>query len=611
MSEPRYEEYGTPLCSVRENRKLILENCPTEEIEAQLRAANFERDGTRFVKKRRRLRRRTNGETASGSGSDSNSDSDSTSLHVLSVRVVGDSLHVEPSDVVGIVRLVPGTSVQIDPKIGWDHVIEMLLTIQGIDRTESYYGVPLDELLSSDVEATRLIAILAINYVHGVRTIARKGFTREMRVRRREGFDGLGSVDVERTLLNNATGNPEPAWIETDIEYTNPVNGAIHMAGKVLLRLLGQDHGGEHPRRDVLLSTVHGEVGRIERTGVESSQRRIGEYRRLSMGDLPRQRHYYQRAFHTAQSVLASTLLGRPGGGPEELLVDYALSMNALFQEYSHRVLDRALREIEGIDRLGQLADVEYEAERRIRPFVGNNEIVHIPDHVLVDGEAVLSVLDSKYYREGENPAADSGPRSRMFAYAYLTGTDRMAFLCPGYHRDRLSVDDIGAELDVLSPDEDFSCKGYERLLREYTIETLALRYPSLHVFDAVEKGRLCLSGTSEEDLSQVYDTSGPFGIGNPRTFADKVVSAIAFSSDGPNKSAMKNRGTWAKNRIEDACTKTDGDGHRLYPQHETTCVPVYEPDETESQGAGTVTLYFLRSRPEGPSVATEGPRPL
>ncbi|MFC7142926.1 hypothetical protein ACFQMA_24255 [Halosimplex aquaticum] len=595
MSEAVRYEYGTSLCSVQENRKLIVEECDRESIKDELRAANFVREGSKYVKKRPRLR------IAAGQ------DAEEDALQVLSVRLVDNSLHVKPSDIVGIVSLVPGMNVQIEPKVDWEHVIEMLLTVYDIDRTQSYYGVPLSELVSSGVESTRIIAILAINYVHGLRTIRRNGFIRNLHINRRNGFEGLGSVDVEQTLMNHATGNPAPTWVETQVEYGNPVNSAIHMAGKLLLRLLQQDQDGHsHPRQDVLLSMVHQEVERMEELGVASSQKEVGVYRRLSLHDLPRQRNYYRRAFYTAQSILASALLGQVGGGPEELLVDYALSMNSLFQDYSHRVLSRKVGSIRTIDYLDQLSDIECKPEPSIYPFAGNAEARHEPDHLLTDGDETLAVLDSKYYREGKNPANESESRSRMFAYAYLTETNRMAFLCPQYQHVRLPVQRTGAEVEIVSPDDEFTCDAYEDIIEGYLLETLAIEYPELRVFDAATEAHLCLSGVSDGDLSDIHDTNGPFSINNPATFADRVISAIAFSSYGPNKPELDDQGRWTKSRIKDACGKTDEEDHPKYPRHETTCVPVYDPEGNDDHG--TVTLYFLKSVDGETQVSTEGP---
>jgi hypothetical protein len=598
MSEAVHYEYGTSLCSVQENRKMVVEGCNRETIKEELLAANFVRDGSKYVKRRPRLR------------IDPGTDTEEDALQVLSVRIVDDTLHVKPSDIVGIVGLVPGMSVQIEPKVDWEHVIEMLLTVYDIDRTQSYYGVPLSELISSGVESTRIFAILAINYVHGLRKIRRNGFIRKMNIKRRTGFQGLGSVDVEQTLMNHATGNPAPTWIETQVEYTNPINSAIHLAGKLLLRLLQQDQDGhKHPRQDLLLSMVHQEVERMEELGITSSQKQAGDYRRFTLHDLPRQRHYYRRAFYTAQSIIASTLLGQVGGGPEELLVDYALSMNSLFQDYSHKILNQKIHSIRTLDYLDQLRNIECESEYPIQPFHGNTDARHEPDHLLFDSDEALAVLDSKYYREGKNPANESASRSRMFAYAYLTETNRMAFLCPQYRHLRLPVQRTNAEVEIISPDGDFTCEEYESLIEEYLLDTLALKYPELRIFTAANDAHLCLSGASENDLSAVRDTKGPFSISNPTTFADRVLSAIAFSSFAPNKSELDDQGTWTKSRIREYCEKTDDEGHPVYPHHETTCVPIYDSEGDAEHG--TIILYFLRSVDGETVVRTEGPRPL
>jgi hypothetical protein len=592
MSRAVHYEYGTSLCTVQENQKLVVEDCDPVRITDELRAANFTRQNGKYVKTRSRLRAER-GDSDDG-------------LQVLTVRVIDDTLHVEASDVVGLVGLVPGMSVQVEPKVEWDEVIEMLLTFYDLDRSERYYGVPLDDFVSSGVKASRIVAILAINYVTGLRRIRRDGFVRDLNIRRRDGFEGLGSVDVEKTLMNHATGNPEPTWVETEVRYDNSVNAAIHMAGKLLLRLLQQGTTEfEHPRRDLLLSMVHQEVEHMEHLGIESSQRDVGVYRRLSLGDLPRQRHYYRRAFNISQSILSSTLLGEAGSGPEELLVDYALSMNSLFQDYSQKILEQKLEEIRGMDYLDQLDDVVCKPEKSLYAFAGDFDGFHEPDHLLIDGSDTLAVLDSKYYREGANPAIEGGPRSRMFAYAYLTQTDRMAFLCPHYRNIKMPVKYTGGEIEIVSPDDGFTCEEYERRLRGYLLETLSLHHPELRVFEAVKDGFLSLSGVSERDLTGIHDTSGPFSISNPTTFADKVISAIVFSAHGPSKPELGNGGSWTKDRIKNACNKQDEGNRPIYPQHETTCVPVYDADGNED--TGTVTLYFLTTEDGQTVIQTEG----
>jgi 5-methylcytosine-specific restriction endonuclease McrBC regulatory subunit McrC len=597
MSESVRYDYGDPLCTVQENQKLIIEGCDSETIVNELRAANFNREGTRFVKRRSRLRRQR---------SESEADNEDNGLQVLTVRVIEDTLHVEPSDIVGVVRLLPGMTVQIKPKIEWDDVVQMLLTVYDIDRTQSHYGIPLDDLATGGIEASRIVSILAINYVHGLRTINRKGFIRDLEIYRRNGFEGIGSIDMSQTLLNQASGNPEPAWVETRVEYNNTVNGAIHMAGKLLLRLLQQQHDDQaHPRQRTLFSMVHQEVERMEDLAIQSSQRQLGAYRRVTLGDLPRQRHYYKRALHTSRSILASVLLGQAGSGPEELLVDYALSMNSLFEDYTQRVLAQQLESLGRIDYLDQLDVVECEGKPSVYPLAGNTDVAYYPDHLLTDGKETLAVLDSKYYKREENPVHKTGSRSRMFSYAYLTSTNRMAFLCPLYHRTSVEVNRPDTKVDIVSPDGEFSCEAYESELREYILEVLIETYPELEAFDAVREGMLCLDGVTTADLAKADDPDGPFRITSPSTFANKILSAVTLSPEGPNKLDLERGGGWTKDRIKTACRKEDLEGRPKYPQDRTTCVPVYNPPEGENHGK--IALYFIREEDDGSrSIETE-----
>ncbi|WP_027119196.1 5-methylcytosine restriction system specificity protein McrC [Natronorubrum tibetense] len=592
-------EYGTSLCSVQENGKLVVEGCDPQQVTEELRAANFVREGSQFVKRRTRLRRGR-----------SNADEEGNGLQVLTARIVEDTIHVEPSDVVGVVRLLPGMSVQIEPKVDWDDVVRMLLTVYEIERTQSPYGIPLDEMTAGGIDASRIIAIFAINYVQGLRTINRKGFIRNLEIHRRTGFDGIGSIDMSQTLLNQASGNPEPTWVETQAEYSNLVNETIHMAGKLLLRLLQQTpHEQAHPQQNALFSIVYAEVQQMEELGVQSSQKRLGAYRQVLLSNLPRQRHYYRRALHTSRSVLASTLLGQAGSGPEELLVDYALSMNSLFEDYTQRVLSRTLGSLENIDHLNELETVECEAEPPIYPFDGNTDATYYPDHLLTDDEETLAVLDSKYYREGKNPAHESGSRSRMFSYAYLTATERMAFLCPLYHRTSLDVNRAGATVDIVSPDGEFTCESYESIIREYLLDVLTESYPELKAFNAVNGGMLCLDNVTTEDLPLIEDVNGPFSIANPSSFANKIISAITFSTRGPNKLDLENGGQWTKSRIKEICAKQNDEGRPKYPPDRTTCIPVYDPDENEAHG--TITLFFIRQEEDSTRTMETETRPL
>ncbi|MDB2272170.1 hypothetical protein PM032_14250 [Halorubrum ezzemoulense] len=579
MSEATHVEYGESQASVQEQQKLVVDNCPTDIVE-ELRAAGFTQRGSRFVKQRPRLR------------VDPNEEDDS--LQVLSARRVGSALHVTAEDVVGMVRLLPGLSVHVEPKVGWEAAFEMLLTVYDIDRTQSFYGIPLDELTAENTASEKIVSILAINYVAGMRTVRRNGVIRELQINRRQGFEGYGSVDIEQTLVDQTGPTQAPTWIETEVDHSNPVNEAVLLAGRILLRMLSQGGETSHPRTETLLSMVHREVQRLEALGINDSPRNIARYRSLTVETLPRQRHYYQRALHASRSILSSVLLGGAGTGAEELLVDYALSMNGLFEDYSQQVIKETLNDIKSnIDRFDSLDGVKCSREPPIRPFEGNPRAKHEPDHLLHGPLGPIAILDSKYYEEGSNPANDSGPRSRMFTYAYLTGCNRMAFLCPELEPMSMTVQQTDGVVSVVTPSEGFTCDRYRESVRKYVFDALAEENPVLRVFEALNSNRiLALEGTSESDLQRASHLDGPFTIDNERTFADRVVTAVNFSPHGPNKSELPNKGRFAERRIKENLTAEDENGNPQYPKNRTTCVPIYDPNGEGEYGS--VRLYYF-----------------
>jgi len=579
MSEAVRVEYGASQAAVQEKQKLVVENCPAD-VTDELRTAGFVRRGSRFVKQRPRLRVDANG--------------DDDGLHVLSARLVDSTLHVTAADVVGMVQLLPGLSVHVEPKVGWDAAFEMLLTVYDIDRTQSFYGIPLDELTAENTASEKILSILAINYVAGMRAVHRNGVIRELHINRRQGFEGYGSVDVEQTLVDQTGPTQAPTWIETEVDHSNPVNEALLLAGRILLRMLSRGEGASHPRTETLLSMVHREVQRLESLGVRDSPRSIDRYRSLTIDTLPRQRQYYRRALHAARSVLSSVLLGGAESGAEELLVDYALSMNGLFEDYSQQVIEGVLRDVKAnVDRLDSLDGVTCSREYPLQPFEGNPKATHEPDHLLRGPLGPIAILDSKYYEEGSNPANESGARSRMFTYAYLTGCDRMAFLCPQLEPMSVPVRQTDGVVTVVTPAGEFTCERYRSSVREYVFDVLAEEHPELRVFEALDSHRtLALDETSEADLERVSHLDGPFTIDNERTFANRVITSIAFSPHGPNKNQLPNSGRFTRRRIEELLTAKDEDDTPRYPKNRVTCVPIYD---SEGDGEhGSVTLYFL-----------------
>jgi hypothetical protein len=233
---------------------------------------------------------------------------------------------------------------------------------------------------------------------------------------------------------------------------------------------------------------------------------------------------YYQKAFDVAKAVMSSSLGQQLRDGPRELVVDYVLNMESLFEQYSQVVIERELSYIKSYDHLGNLDEVTPVRSPSVNPFEGEGQIYHEPDHALQEGDETLAVLDSKYYAEGHDPVKESSSRSRLFSYAYLLHADRLAFLCPLLEPRRRRITQTGAELQIVSPEPDFTLDEYDKVVHDYLYDVLGQKSPELEAFRAVAENRLCLDGVEETDLSEAQSMSGPF------TFKDVQNFSVVFT---------------------------------------------------------------------------------
>jgi hypothetical protein len=577
-------QYGQDTFNVPERGEIRIEGCPSS-ITDQLRRASFTRESPGVY-------------TKSQAALD-----DDQEYQVVTVTVDGEEdevLHVEATDIIGVVSLTPSSKVQVDPKIEWECIFDMLLAVYDQNRSIEYHGIPLQDFLSDDIHLDDVFVVLAINYLDGMETIQRNGFIRDLIIRRLDSLDGRGEIDVEQTLLNHARGTLEPHWIRNETEYDNAANSLLHYAGKTLLRLFRQNSAeNDHPAYDRIFSEVHREVERLEGMGVGSGLDRMDEYRRLSLADLPKQRQYYRKAFDVAKAVLSSSLGQQLRDGPRELVVDYVLNMESLFEQYSQVVIERELSYVKSYDHLGELDDVTPVRSPSVNPFEDEGKIYHEPDHALQEGEETLAVLDSKYYAEGHDPVTDSPSRSRLFSYAYLLHSDRLAFLCPLLEPRRRRVAQTGAELQILSPERDFSLEAYDRVVHGYLHEVLAAEAPELDAFHAVAENKLCLDGVEETDLSGAKQMSGPFTFKDVRDFSLRVLKAAAdeHSYEVRNRYDLEQEGGWTREQIETRCEERY--------EHTTTCIPVF----CRERGEEWIDLYFLANGSR--EVEKEGPLKL
>jgi 5-methylcytosine-specific restriction endonuclease McrBC regulatory subunit McrC len=575
--------YGAKTFSVPERGVIRIDECPST-IDEQLRRASFEEESSGvFVKTQASL------------------DDNDKEYRVVEVKVDEPTIWVDVGDNVGIVSLTPRSKIQIEPKIDWDHIFDMLLAVHGRKRSVEYHGVPLSRFRRDDVDLEDVFLILAINFLNGLETIHRNGFVRELKTRRADLDDPRGVIDVERTLINQTKARSKTHCLLKEVEHDNAVNSLLHYAGTHLLRLFRHHEDNyEHQAYYHVFSRVHDEVQHLENLGVESGWRRIPEYRRFSLHDLPSQRHYYKNAVDIARAVVASSL-GTPSvGGDRELMIDYVLNMESLFEQYTQVAVEEELSAVQSYDHRDRIENVSAVRSPTLQPFDREPQIYHQPDHALEEGDETLAVLDSKYYAEGKDPVKSGGSRSRLFSYAYLLETPHMGFLTPLGEPQSRMVTQTGAELRVIAPEENqFTLDGYHESLQTYLHDALATQYPELDVYRAVEEHTLCIDDQEPAALSRVTDTNGTFGFRNAEKFSFQVVNTAVESpsTEYNTKSDLQQNGDWTRNRIQSQCNKRSSET--------TTCVPVIRSE----WGDEWIDLHFLEQGPDGElvDVTTEG----
>jgi 5-methylcytosine-specific restriction endonuclease McrBC regulatory subunit McrC len=566
--------YGARTFSVPERGSIRIDGCPTT-IDEQLRRASFEEESSDvFVKTQESL------------------DDSDKEYRVVEVEVDQPTIRVDVGDNVGIVSLTPQSKLQIEPKIDWDHIFDMLLAVHGRKRSVEYHGVPLSRFQRDDVDLEDVFLILAINFLNGLEAIHRNGFVRQLETRRVDLNDPRGIIDVERTLVNQAEGRLETHCLLKEVEYDNAVNSLLHYAGTHLLRLFRQHEADyDHQAYYHVFSRVHEEVQHLEDLGVESDWRRLPQYQRFSLYDLPSQRHYYEDAIDIAKAVVASSL-GTPSmGGDRELMVDYVLNMESLFEQYTQIAVEQELSAIQSYDYRDKVENVSAVRSPTLQPFDSEPQVYHQPDHAIEEGDETLAVLDSKYYAEGKDPVKTGGSRSRLFSYAYLLETPHMGFLTPlGEPRSR-TVAQTGAKLQVVAPETDrFSLEGYHDAVKTYLHDALAERYPELEVYRAVDEGELCLDHPEASALDRLTDTDGPFSFVELKEFSLRVINAAVDSLSVVHQttSDLEQEGGWTRKQIHSRC--------REHSPETTTCVPVFRRERGEER----IDLYFVEQGADG-----------
>jgi len=106
-------QYGQETFNIPERGEIRIEDCPSS-ITDQLRRASFTQESPGvFTKSQESL----------------DSDQEYEVVTVTLDGDDGDTLYVSATDIIGVVSLTPSSKVQVDPKIDWEHIFDMLLAV--------------------------------------------------------------------------------------------------------------------------------------------------------------------------------------------------------------------------------------------------------------------------------------------------------------------------------------------------------------------------------------------------------------------------------------------------------------------------------------------------
>lgn len=440
---------------VEEREERIIEEYPSNIADQLQRAAFDQTAADTFVKHHR---------TLNGTGKP----------EVVEVQLNDDQLTISVNDVVGVINLTPTSKLQINPKIGWNDILEIFLTVEEQDRSLDYHGIPIRDFLADDLQIEDIFVVVAVNYLNSLEPIFRHGFVREYDTHRVDAINARGQIDIDRSLKNHVfrDGVPKQHFVQKVIDYSTPANVLIYEAGQELRRLFQHyantyDHDGYYR----IFSRLEETLNQLEALDVKDDGNRLSEISNLSLADLPRQRHYYKEALNISKTILSSSI-GEPlDHAHEDLTMDYILSMESLFERYANLVLQEQLQHLQDNPLYTDISSGSVDKESH-HLFTETDEFSQQPDHVLRrDGEPV-AVLDTKYYAEDKNPLKDTYARSRLLAYAHQLEVDEVAFLCPLGESVEYSFANRAGNLKVISPD-DFSIDTFTDCIHDYLCNVL------------------------------------------------------------------------------------------------------------------------------------------
>jgi 5-methylcytosine-specific restriction endonuclease McrBC regulatory subunit McrC len=450
-----------PHITVEEKGKRTVEEYPDDIVEQLKRAAFSEADAANTYVKHVRP---TN---------------DKSNSKVVTVEVSEKGLIIEAQDVVGIVNLTPNATLQIDPKIGWSEILEMFLEVGERRRTLEYRGIPIREFLADDIGLEDVFVVVALNYLDSLDAIFRHGFMRSFRRERTRGLQGRGRIDIEQSLRNfdPPNGVPKHEFVEKTVEYSIPVNDIVYKAGVELERLF-HFYSSSNTTDDYarIFSRLERVVNRLKHRGITGQSISLGDISRVNIDDIPRQRHYYADALQISKTILSSTI-GQPlDEGREELLMEYIIGMESLFEEYVSLSLKDELERLQQIPSVTGLDSLSIE-KKSYQLFEDETlTFSSQPDHVILTEDSdVEAVLDSKYYAKDKNPLEGSWARSRLLSYGFQLQTECLGVIAPLAEPAEYAFKERPGSLHLIAPAESqFTTEGLRRAIRDFLREVIA-----------------------------------------------------------------------------------------------------------------------------------------
>lgn len=445
---------------------------------------------------------------------------DNEDSKVATVEIRDDGLVIDVEDIVGIVNLTPNATLQIDPKIGWKEILGMYLETRERRRTIEYRGIPIRDFLADDIGIEDVFIVVALNYLDSLDAIFRHGFIRSFDRERRQGLDGRGRIDIEKSLQNFdlPNGVPQHEFVEKTVEYSIPVNDVIYWAGKELVRLfhLYSSSAPSESYRQIF-SRLERAVRQLEQRGVTGKSISLREVSRITKDDIPRQRHYYADALQISKTILSS-MIGQPlDQGREELLMEYIIGMESLFESYVTLTLEEELSSLQSAPSVSGLDDVSVKKESH-RIFNDDNlTFQNQPDHVIRDGDTPVAILDSKYYAKDKNPLEGSWARSRLLSYGFQLETDQLGMVAPLAIPDQYEFKQRSGSLHIIAPQEEtFTTDGIHKAINRFLRTTIA-KEEEMAVIDDLKQWPICHPNAEASSIEEL--------VASPSLQADSIAS--------------------------------------------------------------------------------------